>query len=212
MTITHFPPVDFADPSGLIAIHGDLEVKTLETAYKSGIFPWPHEGYPLLWFAPPQRAILDFKDFKIPKRLEREFKKTNFVFRINSNFKKVILACAKSKNRKDRGTWILPHMIDAYVAFHQAGFAHSFETYDAEGNLVGGMYGVKISKMFCGESMFYKTTNASKFALINTVAYLKSQGSTWMDIQMLTPLLQSFGAKEIPRQEFMKKLNRALGP
>lgn len=210
MTVTHFPPVDLADPSGLIAVNGDLEVKTLETAYKSGIFPWPHEGYPLLWFAPPQRAILDFKNFKIPKRLQRELKKADFTFRIDGNFKQVILECAKSKNRKDRGTWILPHMIDAYVAFHAAGFAHSFETYNAEGKLVGGMYGVKINKMFCGESMFYKVTNASKFALIKTVEYLKSQGTTWMDIQMLTPLLQAFGAKEIPRQEFMKRLNRAL--
>lgn len=206
-----FPPVTDANADGLLAVGGTLTVDNLKTAYKNGIFPWPVEGYPLLWFAPEIRAVLDFNDFKIPKRLARELKKSKFTFKVNGRFNEVIRACAKSKNRKgQKGTWITPEMEDAYLQFHEAGFAVSFEAYDANDKLVGGMYGVNLGKFFAGESMFYRTPNASKFVLIQTVNALKKCGIEWMDIQMLTPLLQTFGAKEIPRDEFMLRLKRAL--
>ncbi len=211
--IVEFPSVETADPeSGMLAFGGDLEVASLELAYRSGIFPWPSsENEPILWFAPPRRAILEFDSLHIPKRLVRALKKDLFTFKVNNNFQQVITACANNQNRKNQsGTWITSSMISAYINFHNAGFAHCFETYNAGGKLVGGMYGVLIGKYFAGESMFYLENNASKFTLLNAASHLKNLGLTWMDIQMLTPLLTSFGAVEVPRPIFMKKLHKAL--
>jgi leucyl/phenylalanyl-tRNA--protein transferase len=209
--VTQFPPVEWADDSGLLAMGGDLEVETLKLAYSSGIFPWPIAGEPLYWFAPPRRAILQFDELHIPERLQRYLKNSDFIFRVNSNFEAVIRGCAASSNRKGaRGTWITREMIAAYIEFHRRGFAHSFETYNRKNELVGGMYGVKINKYFAGESMFYKESNASKFALIEAVRFLQNRGLTWMDVQTLTPLLKRLGAKEILRAEFMRKLREAL--
>lgn len=210
MAISAFPPVDKTDPSGVIAVGGDLEVSSLKLAYSSGIFPWPHEGYPLLWFAPPKRAILDFDDFKIPKRLQQYLKKASFSFCIDKNFPAVIQACSSVPRPGQDGTWITQDIIMAFTAFHEAGYAHSFETLNKDGELVGGLYGVKIGKVFCGESMFYREPHASKFALIETVRYLQDRGSRWIDVQMLTPLLASFGAKEIDRKAFMERLKEAI--
>ncbi len=209
--VVQFPPVEFADETGLLAVGGDLDVRTLELAYRSGIFPWPVSEEPILWFAPPWRAVLDFDEFHVPRRLQRELKKSPFVFRVNTDFPAVIRACADLEYRKgQQGTWLTPAMIEAYIAFHRYGRAHSFETYDASGALVGGLYGVWIGRYFAGESMFYRVKNASKFALIRTVEHLQAHGLTWMDVQVLSPLLASFGAKEIPRVEFMRRLDRAL--
>lgn len=208
--IVEFPPLASADPeSGLLAIGGDLEVGSLLLAYRNGIFPWPMDNGQLLWFAPPMRAILPFDEFHIPRRLQRHLKKANFTFRVNKNFPEVIRACAELRNRKDDGTWIIPEMIEAYIAFHQAGYAHSFETYNQDGQLVGGLYGVRIGNFFAGESMYYRESHASKFALIKTVNYMRREGLSWIDIQMLTPLLSSFGGREIPRHQFMEMLARA---
>lgn len=210
--IVKFPPVDTADEeSGLLAVGGDLEVGSLELAYRSGIFPWPIEGHPIYWFAPARRAIIEFSEFRIPKRLQRTLKKSPFRFEINSRFEEVIRACAEVKNRKGQnGTWITREMIGRYVAFHKAGFAQSFETLDTAGELVGGMYGVRIDNYFAGESMFYRQSNASKFALVEAVNHLQAEGLTWMDVQVLSPYLETFGAREIPRSQFMAKLRNAL--
>jgi len=211
--ILEFPPVERADKiSGLLACGGDLEVASLELAYRSGIFPWPSdEAEPILWFAPASRAILDFSKVRVPKRLARKLRQNIFTNRVNHDFEKVIRSCAAVGNRKSQsGTWITPEMVAAYIEFHKAGFAQSFETYNSEGNLVGGMYGVRIGKYFAGESMFYRETDASKAALVFAVSHLSEKGVTWMDIQMLTPLLASFGAEEIPRKQFMTRLQRSL--
>ncbi len=210
--IVEFPPVETADSeTGLLAFGGDLAVGSLEMAYRSGIFPWPTENQPILWFAPPEREIIEFSEFKIPKRLERSFKRSPFTFHINANFAEVIKNCANLSNRKNQqGTWITDEMISAYIEFHKAGFALSFEVLNKNNKLVGGLYGVLINKYFAGESMFYKETNASKFALIQTVQYLKAREICWMDVQILNPFLANFGANEISRDLFMQKLNQAL--
>ncbi len=210
--IVEFPPVETADSeTGLLAFGGDLAVSSLEMAYRSGIFPWPTENQPILWFAPPERAIIEFSEFNIPSRLERSLKKSPFTFRVNSNFAEVITNCANLTNRKNQqGTWITDEMISAYIEFHKAGFALSFEVSNKNDKLVGGLYGVLINKYFAGESMFYKETNASKFALIQTVQYLKTLEISWMDVQILNPFLANFGANEISRDLFMQKLNQAL--
>jgi len=210
MTILSFPPIDQATEEGLLAIGGDLEIASLQLAYRNGIFPWPMENYPLLWFAPPRRAILDFKDLKISRRLKRDLKHRRFHCRINANFDQVIRFCAVGWKRKTSGTWITPKMIEAYVQFHQAGFAHSFECYNDLGDLVGGLYGVAIGGYFAGESMFFHESGASKAALLFAVEYLKSRGAGWMDVQMVSPLLKTFGAREIPRARFMKQLQKAV--
>lgn len=209
MAILRFPPIETASPEGLLAIGGDLEVTSLKLAYENGIFPWPTEDYPLLWFAPPRRAILDFKELHIPKRLERELRAKDFHCVIDRNFPAVIRACAVGQTRRTQGTWISPSMLRAYIRFHEAGYAHSFECY-REGRLVGGMYGVGIGKMFAGESMFYDESGASKAALLFAISYLRERGGKWMDIQMMTPLLRSLGAKEISRRQFMERLATAL--
>ena len=209
--ITSFPPVEKARADGLIGVGGDLEVGSLLLAYQSGIFPWPvSKEYPLLWFSPPKRAVLEFGDLHIPTRLQRSLKKKNFVFKVDTNFEKVISHCAEGKNRKQKETWILDDMILAYCAFHKAGFAHSFETYNADGELVGGMYGVWIKNYFAGESMFYLEPDASKFALIRALTYLKEKGVTWLDAQVMSPLLKMLGAKDISRKKFLEKLSLAL--
>ncbi len=211
--ILKFPPVELADAdSGLLAVGGDLEAPSLELAYRNGIFPWPHEeDQPLLWFAPKKRAVLFFDQFKIPRRLQRDLNKSQLEFRIDTRFADVIRSCASGKMRKDSpGTWITPDMVDAYIDFHHMGYAHSFEAFNPQGKLVGGMYGVNIGGYFAGESMFFLESNASKFAFINAVEHFRGQGMKWLDVQVMTPLMEMLGAVEIPRAVFMQLLDEAL--
>lgn len=210
MVIKSFPPIKTASPEGLLAIGGDLEVPSLLLAYRKGVFPWPTDEFPLLWFAPPFRTILEFKNINVPKRLKRELKKADFNFKIDTNFAGVIHACAEGLTRNSHGTWITAEMIQAYIRFHEAGYAHSFETYNSKGQLVGGMYGVSLGKMFAGESMFFWESGASKAALLFAAQTLQERGAPWMDAQLMSPLLESFGAHEIPREEYMILLQEAL--
>ncbi|MFQ3582633.1 MAG: leucyl/phenylalanyl-tRNA--protein transferase [Chloracidobacterium sp.] len=210
MPILEFPPVEEADEHGLLAVGGDLHVSSLLLAYSNGIFPWPHEGYPMLWFAPAERAVLDFEDFHIPTRLARYLKKTDFTFHINTDFPGVIRGCRASVRKRQQGTWITPEIEEAYTALHYAGYAHSFEARNANGELVGGMYGVMIGRAFAGESMFYRESHASKFVIVQTVAYFQQRGMTWFDIEVMTPHMALFGAKEIPRSVFMRRLKQAI--
>lgn len=203
-----FPPVDLATEDGLLAIGGDLEVETLCLAYHSGIFPWPIEGYPLLWFAPPQRAVLQFKDFHVSQSLRKLLRQQPFEIRFDYDFQGVMVACADA--RKDsEGTWITEEMIAGYCDLHAAGDAHSVEAY-LDGELVGGLYGVSWGAYFCGESMFFKKSGASKAALVALVEHLQAGGATWLDTQMMTPLFASFGTREVPRDKFTTMLKNAL--
>ncbi len=203
-----FPPFESADEDGLLAIGGDLSISTLTTAYKSGIFPWPIENFPTLWFAPPERCVLFFDDFHVSKRLKRDLKRCDFEYSIDRDFTSVIQNCAAPRSYEE-STWILPAMQRAYIELHQSGHAHSIEVWQS-GELVGGLYGVSWGAYFGGESMFHRADNASKAALIFLVEHLKKGGATWLDVQMPTPLFLGFGAKEVARDEFMALLGNSL--
>lgn len=212
MRTVQFPPVDTADQDGLLMVGGNLDVDTLISAYQQGIFPWPLYDDLLTWFAPPKRAVLFIKDHHIPRRLKRQIRRSEHHFAVNLNFSEVIEMCASSKNRKGQfGTWITRDLVRAYNALHQAGYAHSFECY-RDTKLVGGVYGVWLGRMFAGESMFYREPNASKLAFCFMLEKLQEKGVGWMDCQVMTPLLRSFGAKEILRSDFGKMLEWAIKP
>lgn len=205
-----FPALEDADNTGLLALGGDLSVDTLLTAYSSGIFPWPWSERYLAWFAPPQRAVLFLDNFHVSKRLKSIIKKKEYEIRADTNFEKVINACAKSKNRTgQKGTWITKPMIQAYIDLHKAGFAHSIECY-FDGELCGGVYGVSIGKMFAGESMFYTAPNASQIAFYHLVELLNAQNVKIIDCQVMTPHSEKFGAVEIDREEFMSILTKSV--
>lgn len=210
MTISSFPPVEEANEFGLIAIGGDLDVDSLLLAYRSGIFPWPLDRRILTWFAPPKRAILWLKDFHISHSLRKKRKSGNFSFSVDQALEQVIRSCAQYRNRKGQtGTWITPEIIEAYIAFHRAGFCHSIECWH-KGIIAGGLYGIAIGGMFAGESMFHDKSDASKLALWFLVEYLKKRDVSWIDCQVMTPFLESLGAVEIARPAFTNLLRAAL--
>jgi leucyl/phenylalanyl-tRNA--protein transferase len=212
MAITRFPPVQKADPDGLLAIGGDLEPSSLLLAYRNGIFPWPVDGETLAWFAPPQRAVIFLDEFHISRRLERTLSKAPFENRIDANFLGVITQCAELANRGDQdGTWITDEVIDAYHELFQLGYCHSFESY-REGELVGGLYGIQIGKFFAAESSFFRAPDASKSAMCFMADHLRRSGVTWFDCQVPTPFSLSFGAREIERESYMKILKEAVAP
>lgn len=203
-----FPDPRSADEDGLLCVGGDLRVDTLVTAYSQGIFPWPQEGLPLLWFSPPKRGVLDFDEVHWPRRFLQELKKSQFRITFNTAFRSVIDECAKTPRSHESGTWILPPMIGAYERFHRAGYAHSVECWQGS-ELVGGLYGVYVKGVFSGESMFHKVSGASKHCLYALVEALTKQGIGWMDIQMVTPVLESFGGKYISREDYLQRLEEA---
>ena len=205
-----FPPAHLADPeNGLLAIGGDLSRKRLLRAYADGIFPWYSPGDPLLWWSPDPRAVLILDEFHLSQRNRRYLKKANFVMRRDSAFAAVVKKCAKTPRRHETGTWITPEMAAAYLDLHQAGLAHSFETWQ-DGNLVGGLYGVSLGRCFFGESMFSLVDHASKAALVDLVSFVRSCNFHFIDNQFLTPHLQQFGVREISRREYLKRLEKAL--
>ena len=181
-------------------------------AYRQGIFPWPHEGYPLLWFSPDPRAILNFDSLHIARslaRIRRRMLREGWTVTVDRAFPEVIALCSRVPRPGQSGTWITPQIKEAYVQLHRLGHAHSVEAW-REGILLGGIYAVDAGGAFAAESMFYLESNASKLALLGLVDYLKERGLEWLDIQMLTPHLQSLGACEIPRAVFLNKLAAAL--
>jgi leucyl/phenylalanyl-tRNA--protein transferase len=195
----------YYNASDIITFGGDLTIENLRSAYTQGIFPWNIERMPLPWFCPMKRAILDFSELHIPRSLAKARAKTELTFTIDKDFKAVIESCSNARRSDGNKTWITPDFIRAFCELHEAGDAHSVEVWDDE-ELVGGLYGVDAGGVFCGESMFFKKPNASKLALLYLVDHLHQRGSSWLDVQVMTPHFKVLGAKEIRRAEFLDKL------
>ncbi len=202
-----FPPLNQAlsEPNGLIAIGGDLSAARILSAYSQGIFPWYNEGEPIMWWSPSPRMVLFPDELKISTSLKKTLKKIPFEVHFNNAFREVMTACSATQRGEQAGTWISPEMTNAYCELHRIGHAICMESW-MQGKLVGGCYGVIINKMFYGESMFHHVTDASKIALVHLVQHLQNQGVGMIDCQMKTPLLASFGGREIEREEFMRNL------
>ncbi|MDG1453367.1 MAG: leucyl/phenylalanyl-tRNA--protein transferase [Methylophilaceae bacterium] len=206
-----FPPLTQAlkEPNGLIAIGGDLSSKRLLAAYSQGIFPWFSEDDPIMWWSPNPRMVLFPTELKVSSSLKKTCKKNPYHLSINTAFREVISACSQVKRPDQTGTWINQDMIDAYCELHDLGHAVSSESWH-DNQLVGGCYGVIIGQMFYGESMFHTHTDASKIAFVNLVNYLKTKNVGMIDCQMKTPLLTSFGGREIPREVFSQTLSKLI--
>jgi leucyl/phenylalanyl-tRNA---protein transferase len=204
-----FPPPDYADPSGLLAVGGDLSNERLLEAYRLGIFPWYSDDQPILWWSPDPRLTLDLKDFKISRSLRKTLTKGIFQVTFDHAFEAVIRACAVVPREAQNGTWITDEMQKAYVNLHGLGYAHSVESWFGE-KLAGGLYGVSLGRCFFGESMFHLKTDASKVALAALVEKLKSWDFHFIDSQMTTEHMLRLGAKELPRRIFLKRLQSAL--
>ncbi len=192
--------VSFGDP---------LTPENVRTAYLNGIFPWNMDGVPLPWYCPEWRAILVFEELHVPRSLQKLRRQGRFAFTIDQAFRRVIEECSEAIRTDQAGTWISPEFIDVYTQLHEEGMAHSVEAWDADGSLVGGLYGIDAGGVFCGESMFYRQPNASKLALLHLIDHLKARGSTWLDAQVTTPHMQALGTREIPRAEFLDRLAKA---
>lgn len=206
--------IPFPDPrqalaEGVVAVGGRLDVGTLYNAYVKGIFPWPQEGYPMLWFCPDERGVLFFDELKIPRSLQRSLKKNpEYRFSTNEAFGLVVENCRKQARPGQFGTWILPEMVEAYTRFFEAGFAKSFEVWKGS-ELVGGMYGVFVEGVFSGESMFHREPEASKRALLFAIETLKAQDVKWIDTQMVTDVVEKLGGRLIPRHEYLSLMRDA---
>lgn len=198
-----------SEPNGLIAIGGDLSLPRLLNAYQHGIFPWFSEGEPILWWSPNPRMVLFPDALKISNSLKKTLKNKPFDVRFNTAFRQVISACSHTPRAGQPGTWITQDIIEAYCTLHNAGYAISAECWQ-DNTLVGGCYGVKIGKMFYGESMFHHVTDASKVAFVHLVQKLKSEGVGLIDCQMKTAHLARFGAKEISRDDFIDNLSSLI--
>jgi leucyl/phenylalanyl-tRNA--protein transferase len=190
----------------VVAFGTPLTAENVREAYLKGIFPWFAEGIPLPWHCPERRAILEFAALTIPRSLEKERKRSPFTFTIDRDFATVIHECSLAYRPGQLGTWITPEFEAVYNQLHAEGMAHSIEAWDPAGELVGGLYGIDAGGVFCGESMFYKEPNASKLALLFLIDHLQQHGSTWLDCQVITPHMESLGAIEIPRHQFLSKL------
>jgi len=204
-----FPNPDTADTDGLLAIGGNLEVPTLINAYSKGIFPWYAEGTPVLWWSPDPRMILFPEKFRISKTLQQVLRSEKYETRFDHSFDEVIEYCARIKRKGQHSTWITDAMIEAYKRLHIAGYAHSVETY-CKGELVGGLYGVSIGRVFFGESMFHIMKDASKVALYYLVRRLLEWEFDLIDTQQSTKHLKSLGAEEIPRKKFLELLKESI--
>ena len=204
----YFPPPHLADPGGLLAMGGDLSPERLLVAYQSGIFPW-YEGEHILWWSPDPRFVLFPDELKINKSVKPLLKRNGFEFTINKAFKEVILSCKKIYRPGQDGTWITDEVVRAYTKMYELGFAHSAEVWK-DNELVGGFYGIKLGKIFFGESMFSKVSNASRYAFIKYVDQLKEEGIELIDCQVYTEYLESFGARMITGKEFKSLLKNLI--
>jgi leucyl/phenylalanyl-tRNA--protein transferase len=204
-----FPDPDLAEPDGLLAVGGDLSPDRLLRAYADGIFPWYSEETPILWWSPDPRMVLVPAELHVPRSLRRTMRSATFEVRVDTAFGEVIRRCARKERPGQDGTWITEEMIDAYERLHALGFAHSFEAWRG-GELAGGLYGVSLGAAFFGESMFADQPDASKVAFASSVEWLRGRGFELVDCQVDTEHLRRFGAREIPRAEFLARLRNAL--
>ena len=201
-----FPDPRTADDDGLVAIGGDLSVPRLQLAYRSGIFPWTVN--PITWWSPDPRGIFELAQFHVPRSLSKFIRKLPFEITRDRAFRQVMEACAVPAPGR-RQTWITPEFIEAYTHLHELGEAHSIECWHGS-ELVGGIYGVSLGGLFAGESMFHRATNASKVALCHLVEHLRTRDFVLFDIQMITPATRQLGAVEISRDEYLRRLHRAV--
>ncbi|MDP1706179.1 MAG: leucyl/phenylalanyl-tRNA--protein transferase [Sulfurimicrobium sp.] len=202
-----FPPVVKAlrEPNGLLAAGGDLSPQSLVVAYRHGIFPWFNPGEPILWWSPDPRMVLFPDELKVSRSLRKTLKKRDYEVRVDTAFKVVMRNCAAPRDGQP-GTWISEEMLAAYSRLHEMGLAHSVETW-RDGELIGGLYGIALGKMFYGESMFSHATDASKIAFVHLVRQLERWNFGMIDCQMKTAHLASLGAREIARAEFVQRLS-----
>ncbi|HEX6899514.1 MAG TPA: leucyl/phenylalanyl-tRNA--protein transferase [Thermoanaerobaculia bacterium] len=204
-----FPPPSWASPDGVLAVGGRPDPETLKEAYSRGIFPWPHEEVPLLWFCPDPRFVLVPEEAHVSRSLRKEMRRGSFEVRADTAFHEVIRACARKERPGQKGTWITSDMIAGYTALHEEGLAHSIEAWQ-DGRLVGGLYGISMGAVFFGESMFAEVPNASKVAFATLLGNLIRWDFHLVDCQAYTPHLESFGAQDWPRPRFLSALKRAL--
>jgi leucyl/phenylalanyl-tRNA---protein transferase len=204
-----FPHPELAEPSGLLAVGGDLSAQRLLAGYRLGIFPWYSEEDPILWWFTSPRLVLFPEELKVSRRLKRYLRNTNQSLTIDRNFEQVIIACAQSRIANSEDTWITKEMINAYTKLHDLGYAHSVECWEGS-VLVGGLYGIAIDKVFFGESMFSRKKNSSKFALIHLVNFLLNNNYRLIDCQMTTAHLSSLGAREVSGKEFQSLLKHFI--
>ena len=198
----YFPPVEEASYEGILAVGGDLSVERLLPAYNNGIFPWFDADEPILWWSPSERMVVNPKDYKVSKSLRNIINRNIFEVTINKDFESVIKNCQEIERKDQHGTWISNDIIESYTKLYQLGKAKSFEVWQ-KGELVGGLYGVDLGHVFCGESMFSKVPNASKVAFVKLIEYLKQNNYKLLDCQVHNDHLEKLGAFEISRNAFM---------
>jgi leucyl/phenylalanyl-tRNA---protein transferase len=204
--VLYFPAVETASPEGILAFGGDLSPERLLLAYQSGIFPWFEADEPILWWSPNPRMVLFLDELKVSKSMRNIFNRAIFKVTFNQDFRAVISNCQNIKRDGQNGTWITSEMIKAYCKLHELGIAKSVEVWKDD-KLVGGLYGIDLGHVFCGESMFSLVSNASKVAFISLVNQLKSENYQILDCQVYNEHLESLGCREIPREQFIRVLN-----
>ncbi|MDD2653281.1 MAG: leucyl/phenylalanyl-tRNA--protein transferase [Sulfurimonas sp.] len=200
-----FPHPNDANEDGIVAWGGDLTPSRLMRAYQNGIFPWYSKDDPILWWSTNPRLIMELDDFKLSHSLKKSIKK--FSYKFDKNFREVVKQCSSIKRENQNGTWIQDEVIEAYSELHDMGIAHSVEAY-LDDKLVGGLYGVVVGRVFCGESMFAHVSDASKSAYATLIKHLKHWGYDFIDCQVPTPHLKSLGAKEVSRDNFLSRLHK----
>ncbi len=204
-----FPDPELSEPDGLLAVGGDLSPARLLRAYAEGIFPWYADDTPILWWSPDPRMVLLPAELHVPRSLRRTLRSGRYRIRSDRAFAEVIRRCATARRPGQDGTWITDAMVAAYERLHALGRAHSFEAWDADG-LAGGLYGVSLGAAFFGESMFAERDDASKAAFVTAVEWMRARGVELVDCQVDTDHLRRFGAREVPRREFLARLRNAL--
>jgi leucyl/phenylalanyl-tRNA--protein transferase len=204
-----FPPPERASAEGLVAVGGDTRPERLVLAYSQGIFPWPHQGLPLLWFSPDPRFVIHFAHAHVGRSLRKRVRAGEYEVRADTAFARVLDGCSRVPRPGQDGTWITRDIRSGFTALHERGLAHSIEAY-RDGELVGGLYGVALGKSFCGESMFAVAPDASKVAMVTLMGNLAHWGFHFIDCQVYTEHLARFGAHQVPRAKFLPMLRAAV--